>query len=198
MYCSKCGNELSGNEVFCPQCGTALTQEDDQEPVDFDASGSNTGVKNKKSLNKRTVILIAIGIVCICAITAIIYFNSTNYLKKKLTNDEWYENVMMDRTSGSSSVIHFRVDGTGYRELYYRYDTINIFGDKDVSLPYYQNKDISFTWELLSDKTLRIDDQYYKYKEEWRFDRDYGLIIKDTKYDSFNRCAYTKETPKFN
>lgn len=35
MYCSKCGNQISENDRFCPHCGAPVTQNAESETYDF-------------------------------------------------------------------------------------------------------------------------------------------------------------------
>ena len=202
VYCPNCGIKNNDNAIFCSNCGSPLNQ----SKANINNHAANQPVLyssffQKVKAHKR--LTITIGIICIGVLLLVLYFNSTLAIKNLLTKNTWYEDLTTDvtkaMTPGESSVMYFRVDGTGYREIYMRYHTINAFGNDDVSLPYYQRKDISFTWEVLSDKTLRIDNHYYKFKEEWDYDIiNRRLVIGKAEYDSFNRCAYTKELPEFN
>ncbi len=142
--------------------------------------------------NKKRLALL--GVVCIGVIIVVIYFNSSLHLKRLLTKNIWYEDVMeeiLTSKSGSSEVLYFRVDGSGVSEDYMRYDYIDGFGEH-VSNPQYIGES-SFSWELLSDKTLYFRGNYYIYKDEWFFTGNNELNIGGVTYKSWNQCAYDKD-----
>ena len=63
MFCSKCGNELTEEDKFCPKCGSAV--EDDV--IDNDNSKIEHQ-PNTKSKRVPIVIIIGLSIIAIVAI----------------------------------------------------------------------------------------------------------------------------------
>lgn len=150
-------------------------------------------------LKIRKKLFITIGVIWVVIIIVaclIFYFNSTEHLRKVLVNNTWYEDVleeiMEEMTTGTSTVLYFRVDGSGVAEEYRRYHYKNFAGDQVVSTPQYADKN-SFSWEILSDKTLHIRGSYYTYPDEWHLNGNNELVINKTTYTSWNGCAYSKD-----
>ncbi|MCH5190630.1 MAG: zinc-ribbon domain-containing protein [Oscillospiraceae bacterium] len=85
MKCQNCGKELNENAKFCDQCGTAVAQQSSVAPTETNVpiavneekiENDNAKViqgKNKKSLNKKTIIIFGvIAVVIVLLIVAIL------------------------------------------------------------------------------------------------------------------------------
>ncbi len=113
MFCTNCGHELDDDAVFCEQCGTQLTPEQESESVSAPVSppaantpGKGTEVVNKMlqyvKENKKQVGIIA-GIIVVVAVIAI--FLATRPLTVKLDK---YVSVEFDGCdSVGTARVHF-------------------------------------------------------------------------------------------
>lgn len=150
-------------------------------------------VSMTKKLTKKHLI-IGIAFLLIVAVFAILYFNSVGYLKKKITSKTWYasyttwvynpnEKIDIDSTDLSISASDLNNKETVAVEA------LNMYLNGDVEIVYFTptEGDILFDkkdvheWELMKDKTLKIGDKYYKWKEDWHL---FGnkLVIVDREY----------------
>ena len=90
MRCPECGTEIKETHKFCPKCGYAVTEKDNENKAEnIVESKAKTKTKTKKDKKKRRTKIIA----CICAVSILIsgtigglvfYFSlSTNDLDNK-------------------------------------------------------------------------------------------------------------------
>ena len=77
MYCNQCGTQLPEDASFCLNCGKAIKASKDQVP--------KSAPNNKKRLSKRTIVIIAIAALAICALIAIVAFAITSTADEQKT-----------------------------------------------------------------------------------------------------------------
>lgn len=77
MYCNQCGTQLPEDASFCLNCGKAIKASKDQVP--------KSAPNNKKRLSKRTIVVIAIAALAICALIAIVAFAITSTADEQKT-----------------------------------------------------------------------------------------------------------------
>lgn len=77
MYCNQCGTQLPEDASFCLNCGKAIKASKDQVP--------KSTPNNKKRLSKRTIVVIAIAALAICALIAIVAFAITSTADEQKT-----------------------------------------------------------------------------------------------------------------
>lgn len=77
MYCNQCGTQLPEDASFCLNCGKAIKASKDQVP--------KSAPNNKKRLSKRTIVIIAIAALAICALIAIMAFAITSTADEQKT-----------------------------------------------------------------------------------------------------------------
>lgn len=146
-----------------------------------------------KKLTKKHLI-IGTAVLLVVAVSTILYFNSVGYLKKKITSKTWYasyttwvydpnEKIGIGSTDLSISTSDLKNKETVAVEA------LNMYLNGDVEIVYstpaegdilFDKRDVR-EWELMKDKTLKIGDKYYKWKEDWHL---FGnkLIIGDREY----------------
>ena len=176
MFCSKCGRELEEGSSFCVHCGEKIT---------------NTATKSalkigdiKNILKSRKVIKYAIvGVVIVFVIILISYFNSVSYIEKKLARETWYETPDYDNGVWRGSIAEFHLNGDTEIEYYIKSPYI-YYGEEwsggDVESP---------NWEIMEDKTLYFDGEYYEWGDEWYLRGD-TLKIGDSIYSATNTHEY--------
>jgi hypothetical protein len=79
MFCKKCGNQLNDDASFCPKCGTPVNRNADG--TNYDASGKQSILNEKKKLSKRLLICIACAGILAVALIGYLIFTSTNKVK---------------------------------------------------------------------------------------------------------------------
>ena len=77
MYCNQCGTQLPDNASFCLNCGKAIKTNKEQIP--------KSAPNSKKRLPKRTIVIIAIAALAICALIAIVAFAITSTADEQKT-----------------------------------------------------------------------------------------------------------------
>lgn len=77
MYCNQCGTQLPEDASFCLNCGKAIKASKDQVP--------KSAPNNKKRLSKRTIAIIAIAALAICALITIVAFAITSTADEQKT-----------------------------------------------------------------------------------------------------------------
>ena len=179
MLCKKCGAEYAEETNFCVKCGERI------EPTD------NTLMKKAKY-----AIAAAIAVVSIAAIR---YFNSVEYLEKRLTDSTWYsepkeEYIQVGEYSFyDTNYYHYDAKILKFRsneecEIWCGYGTSR---DKVYcfdNLPFEES--YSRFWELLDDKTLKLAGEYYEYGKDWYFKGGY-LVIDEWTYSDENKWLYS-------
>ncbi len=195
MLCKKCGAEYAEETNFCVKCGERI------EPTD------NAPVKISKLPKKAKYAIVAA--IAVVSIAAIRYFNSVEYLEKRLTDSIWYSEPIED--------IQEREDGPyyNYNIKEYHYDAKILRFRSNEECEMWDGGDIAETklnifwsldfyldtqsWELLDDKSLKLDGEYYEYGEDWYFkggsliiyiEKDYGQAEKWT-FHKGNHWAYS-------
>ena len=166
MKCPNCNYKTTPDKRYCERCGTMLNQN-----IDINTSETN----QIKSFITKHKVKIILGLVIVCIVSAVIYFNSVTYLEKKLTKYTWYQVPDYD-THGSgyggyASDYKFYSNGE-YKHNNYAYGVYgwtNIDSERD-------------DWEILDDKTLCIDGVYYEWKTEWHLS---GNTLSIHKYDDY-------------
>lgn len=167
MNCPNCNYKTTPDKKYCERCGTFLNP----------SNNVNTLEVNKvKSFFTKHKIKIILGLVIVCIVSAVIYFNSVTYLEKKLTKNTWYQTPEYDEFGGYASSYKFYSNG----EYEYEGYTLNNRG-------WYQSNSGDDDWEILDDKTLCMDGEYYEWKTEWHLSGN-TLIIHE--YDDY----YTYQT----
>lgn len=96
MFCVKCGNQIKGNEKFCPICGAAVNSENKETaPIGGAYMGSSTGTEDAANQNKarkekgkggrKGIIAICLVVVLavILGVAGNLYFTSDGYQCKK-------------------------------------------------------------------------------------------------------------------
>ena len=77
MYCNQCGTQLPEDASFCLNCGKAIKASKEQDP--------KSTQNNNKRLSKRTIVVIAIAALAICALIAIVAFAITSTADEQKT-----------------------------------------------------------------------------------------------------------------
>lgn len=180
MICKTCGAEISNTSNFCSKCGSS-----------FEFEGKKQEMFAKIKSNKK-IIIIAVVILCAVIITSLVsYFNSVSYLEKRLTGNTWYsEPVEWDSEYDERKkayTFEFRSNGECTPEIFK-------YGHGKWL---YDWEGIRYEWELLEDKTLVLDREYYEYGEDWYFENGklviehFGKTLVCHKHDEFG-YSYTK------
>ena len=99
MYCNKCGNKVNDNQLFCNKCGNKLIYNKPKE---------NTNYKMQNNFNRKTSVILPIGITII--IIALIIGTFTYLIVSKSSKDDYYfSNVSSDmgqsETSGTTETV---------------------------------------------------------------------------------------------
>lgn len=184
MLCEKCGAEYAEGTNYCVKCGEKIEQAD------------NAPMKKSK-LPKKAKYAIAAAI-AVVSIAVIRYFNSVEYLEKRLTDSTWYSEPK-EEIDGSyyeydARILKFRSDGEC--EMW---DGGEYSETKLPNFPFMKFWLDTQSWELLDDKSLKLDGEYYEYGEDWYFkggdlviyiEDDYGQVEKWT-FHKGNRWAYS-------
>ena len=98
--------------------------------------------------NRKVVSIIAVAVAVIVLIGAFSYMNSAALLEKKLENGNW-------------TYISVWLDGSEWRTN----AKVKFYSDGTVSYTYSDGSGGSYNWELLEDKTMIFDGDYYDYGE---------------------------------
>ena len=153
-----------------------------------DSNGFVDIVINKiKKLTKKQLITglsLLIGVIVI--VSMISYFNSVEYIEKKLTSDYWYQAPDVEAYYGthllSGSVIKFYLNGES--EL--------IYTDGRIDDYWYNRDKIKYPdWEIMDDKTLYFNGKYYTWREQWHLSAG-KLVIGDESYSTVDNWHYTE------
>ena len=170
MNCPNCNYKITPDKKYCERCGTFLNP----------SNNVNTLEVNKvKSFLTKHKIKIILGLVIVCIVSAVIYFNSVTYLEKKLTKHTWY---------APPNYSDWYSDGYSY----------TFYSNGEVTYKYYENyngsgwyEDYSreYDWEILDDKTLYWRGDYYRWKDEWHLTGN-KLIIEDSEYYNTDKWSY--------
>ncbi len=178
MFCSNCGNETSENAKFCGYCGNRLNNTN--LPFPHQSGSTISRSSNRKSL----ITSISIALI-VLIIAGLFYFNSKSFLEKRLTSKTWYQHPdieYMGRYIEYGSIVDFYSNGESESVDYVRYED-NWISRGPVESP---------NWEIMNDKTLYFDGDYYEWKEEWNFRGKY-LHIGDTTYYSKDIYNYNED-----
>lgn len=84
MVCSNCGKEISADTKFCPDCGTAISEDSTNSTVNPNSSATENTSAGRKS--KFKIVLVAIVVILI--VRAVIISNLTNNHVGNSTNVE--------------------------------------------------------------------------------------------------------------
>ena len=153
MKCPNCNHKTTPDKKYCERCGTMINQN-----ININTSETN----QIKSFITKHKIKIILGLVIVCIVSAVIYFNSVTYLEKKLSKQTWYRVPKYDQNEcygmiGNASSYRFYSNGE------YKYNSYEKIGNSEWHEDYSERDD----WEILDDKTLCIDGVYYEWKTEW-------------------------------
>ena len=181
MYCRYCGKQLDDDMKFCPYCSKSVDGR--HETSDPAAVWNNTkeflvfcGQKIKALWNNpRFKKAFKSSLIIIAVIGLFIFFNSSAWLKIKLTGTPWKEAYYMD---SSNEKIEISYSNSDYIE-FEKYGKVKFYSRGNEDNARYRD------YELFSDKTLYIEDydkEYFEYGEDWRFEKGY-LVIGDYYYD---------------
>ena len=77
MYCNQCGTQLPEDASFCLNCGKAIKASKNQ--------ASKSAPNNKKRLSKRTIVVIVIAALAVCALISIVAFAITSTADEQKT-----------------------------------------------------------------------------------------------------------------
>ena len=165
MYCKHCGQEIDINDTFCGNCGKAINAPKNtfkQQPE----------LSQGKTSSKKTMIIVAISIVCVFALILIFVCVSCskNNLSNKLTAHQWENNHYTYKffENGTYKYVHdVWYDGTGV----WRIDGNKLIMDEEDE--YVFNKsitDIAITKE-------EYDDKIYDDAPKWWYVSDQYVII---------------------
>ncbi|MBE6618558.1 MAG: hypothetical protein E7626_02085 [Ruminococcaceae bacterium] len=178
MFCKFCGAKHSKTAKFCTVCGKSTGDNIDNTKNEDSFVGV---ILNKvKNITKKQLIVGLSLILGFIIITSMIsYFNSVEYLEKKLTSDYWYQVPEWTDYSERGSVARFYLNGD-YKWLGLTKDT------SEYWISYHHE---SPCWEILDDKTLYFDGEYYTWQEEWSLSFD-KLVIGDDVYRLSNDWYY--------
>ena len=187
MYCNNCGFDNAEGSKFCSGCGQNLqiTEEPPKQEGNNEATVGNTDIVSvlKMPQNRKKIIAAAVAVIALFFIVKMIgYFNSVEYLEDKLTGNVWYSEVATKNYYyyGSGNTKHafsFEFHSYGYVEMkgYYY-----LKSDESGEWAWVSSYGVSeYEWELLEDKTLRIDDEYFEYEKDWSFQGNTLVIEKD-------------------
>ena len=179
------GTEQLNDTEACTVCEKST--EDNVNNIG-DREGFVGVVINKiKKLTKKQLItglLLLIGVIVI--VSMISYFNSVEYIEKKLTSDYWYQTPDVESYYGSytlrGSIIKFYLNGES--ELIYTNESRE---------DYWYNRDkIKYPdWEIMDDKTLYFNGKYYTWREQWHLSAG-KLVIGDESYSTVDNWHYTE------
>lgn len=170
MYCTNCGERVDDGK-FCPYCGYSL------DSYYVATSSIDNAHFIRKSGKYKPIIFVVIGIILF--VSVILIFRITpEKLKKKLAAETWYSEEEKSTYNDSGDFYseynidityweyQFRLDGevemTCYEECYRSYDSFD-FDEYDYSYWDYDEWDKEEEWKILDDKSLKIDDVYYKW-----------------------------------
>lgn len=142
-YCTHCGEQLPDETVFCPGCGSKTEGENSQNPVISPANAIN-----KKSNNKKLLLIIPAAVLGVIAVLAFMIFRPRD-LKMSDIKDNGYIGALF-----SYGIPTFTSDRDG---SFYYTDCIKFYGIP-VDLLVYEADD-HFTMHFYDD-----DNAYEAYK----------------------------------
>ena len=174
MFCEVCGNQITGNEKFCPKCGTSLS-----------TKTVSPQKKKKKPFLIILTVFIAIALFALSInLVDMFLINSVENLENKLTNTVWcsepLESVAVDGSQRlmSAYTIEFHEDGTATQTVYMAvcpaYENLN-----ESDLEVYEQETVE--WEISGNRALEIDGTKFDYK---------AILAKD---DSDKQLWYIKD-----
>lgn len=172
MYCQYCGAQIiNDSDKFCQKCGNPIIQNTTELPR------KKSDLKSSDVMKWTVICAVIIGV-----IWGVFYFNSATYLEKKLAKHTWYEKPYFE-TYGyvSGSIMEFHLNGDTEWTTYIKYN-----GKWE---PY---KNRSASWELMDDKTLYFNGNYYKWNDEWSLSGN-TLKIGDKIYYSTKMGHYEED-----
>jgi len=164
-FCPYCGKEMLDLGSFCPFCGKNLS--------------GNDGNAKKRWLKPKIIAIIASAAVVLLSIILIVsHYNSADYLKEKLTENTWYQEPARTSYETRGSVCQFYLNNKGEVWGYVRYGGEWSGKGRD-----------SLIWELMEDKTLYLNGEYYRWEEDWSLSGN-RLVIEDRIYYLTNNFGY--------
>lgn len=156
---------------FCTQCGALVVQNEPKQEPDQ--------IERKILKDYRILVRVVIIAVVITGIIGMVsYFNSASYLEKRLTSETWYE---ARYTSNYGSVMKFYLNGKTEVQRYVWWEDEWRGDGRDRP-----------NWEIMEDKTLVFDGDYYEWNTEW-FLQGNRLRIDDEVYSSSNNYGYKEK-----
>lgn len=101
LKCSKCGNKLSDNDKFCPQCGSPIVVESTVEKTE-EVKVTEVSEETKKELKKsKTVLIVVVAVVGLLLCGTGIYFYAFKNVKDYKSR---YESLAINMlTSGAEA-----------------------------------------------------------------------------------------------
>lgn len=198
MYCGKCGEYFDEKRaVFCPLCGERITvvtedkiktlelnkekNESESEKRKQDGENISSEKEEDKSLqadgipnaisklfqqifgkaNKtvlRVLPLVGVAVLIICFFS---YLNSPSYIEKKLTKDTWFSSTYLVYSDVRGMAVRFYSDG------HWEMKEAGGYSEFTGEWGYYGGADGE--WEIMDNKTLRINKTYYEWGRDWSF-----------------------------
>lgn len=79
-YCTKCGERLDDDAVFCMECGSKIQQKGKEITVKLSDVGKNAGLNYIEKKGKKSKKFIFIGIVVVLIVSAIVMYLNTGYI----------------------------------------------------------------------------------------------------------------------
>lgn len=99
QFCHNCGNPLSENSLFCPECGIKLEpfqNPEKKEEIKHESNTSITSNKKKKGGCFKIVGLILLGILAVIIIGSIILYN---------LSDDWEDTSIKNGLTNNAEII---------------------------------------------------------------------------------------------
>lgn len=153
MYCNQCGTQLPEDASFCLNCGKAIKASKDQAP--------KSAPNNNKRLSKRTIAVIGIAALAVCALIAIMAFAITSTAdEQKTIAVPTIERLEKKANSIGNGTITFAVKESKYdvhRVIYNGTEVGVIYlnaGSEDVGL--YIEKDASNSQEAFGQMSAGV------------------------------------------
>lgn len=176
MEHKKCDKKLQDNDTLYEIC-------DNVENDLNDNTDCNKGSFFRALMKHRRLAIVLSVLFVLFLFSMVWYINSGIYLSNKLINYTWYQCLDIKYDGGyisKGSIVDFYADGKADYRRYIEYGSggMHLTGESKPR------------WEVLKDKTLLFDGDYYEWKEEWSL-RGQCLEIGSKTYFANNDFYYS-------